>query len=269
VRLLVSVANAAEACAALAGGADLIDAKDPAAGPLGAVSPQMFREIEASVSRQRPVTAALGDGADEAAVEQAARAFAGAGARLVKIGFAGIVNAQRVGALTEAAVRGASDGGRGPCGVVAVAYADSDRAGSIAPDALVDVAARAGAEGMLLDTAYKNGPGLRDLVPPGALASIIARLHDHGLLVALAGQLTAGDLAFVRDAGADVAGVRGAACDSGRLGVVSADRVRSLQRSAGLSGPPSAALKGPPDFTAVPTVQGLHYYWPLIGKERR
>jgi len=242
VRLLVSVANAAEASAALAGGADLIDAKDPAAGALGAVSPQVFRDIHASVAGERPVTAALGDAAGEKQIERAATAFAGAGARLVKIGFAGIVSADRVGALTAAAVRGAGAGGRGPCGVVAVAYADADRAGSIAPAALVDVAARAGAEGMLLDTADKTGPGLRNLVAPAALAILISRLHRSGLFVALAGQLTAGDLAFVRDTGADVAGVRGAACDAGRMGQVSADRVRRLQCSAGLSGPRLAAL---------------------------
>ena len=124
MRLLVSVANAAEASAALAGGADLIDAKDPAAGALGAVSPQVFRDIHASVAGERPVTAALGDAAGEKQIERAATAFAGAGARLVKIGFAGIVSADRVGALTAAAVRGAGAGagGRGPCGVVAVAY---------------------------------------------------------------------------------------------------------------------------------------------------
>ena len=231
MRLLVSVASAAEASAALAGGADLIDAKDPMAGALGAVSSQVFRDIHVRVSGERPVTAALGDAADEEDVELAARAFARAGARFVKIGFAGIASVARVGALTAAGVRGASAGSHGACGVVAVAYADSDRAASLAPDALVEVAARAGAEGVLLDTAHKTGPGLRGLVAAGALAAWVDRVHETGLFVALAGQLTAQDLPFVRDAGADVAGVRGAACDHGRAGSVSADRVRLLQHS--------------------------------------
>ena len=104
----------------------------------------------------------------------------------------------------------------------------------------MDVAARAGAEGVLLDTADKTGPGLLALVPSAALATFIARVHARGLFVALAGQLTAGDLAFMRDTGADVAGVRGAACDTGRMGRVSADRVRLLQCSIG--GPERAAL---------------------------
>src|SRR4051812_2314771 len=115
VRLLVSVANAEEASAALLGGADLIDAKDPANGALGAVAPQVFLEIHARVSGERPVTAALGDAADTEDIERAARAFAGAGARLVKVGFAGIESADRAFALTAAAVRGANGAGNRRC----------------------------------------------------------------------------------------------------------------------------------------------------------
>jgi len=230
MRLLVSVASGAEASAALAGGTDVIDAKDALAGALSAVSVEVLREIHAAVAGRRPVTAALGDAADEAATERAAREFAAAGASLVKVGFAGIASAERVTALIAAAVRGARAGSDGSGGVVAVAYADAERGASLPPAALVEVAARAGAEGVLLDTADKGGPGLRGLVEAGALAAWVAEAHQTGLLVALAGKLTADDLPFVRDAGADIAGVRGAACVGGRTGTVSADRVRLLRR---------------------------------------
>src|SRR5438552_80298 len=106
MRLLVSVATAAEALAALDGGADVIDAKNPLAGALGAVSIDRLREIHAAVGGRRPVTAALGDAADEAAIEHDARAFAAAGAAFGKVGFAGIASAERVEALIVAAVRG-------------------------------------------------------------------------------------------------------------------------------------------------------------------
>ena len=244
MRLLVSVANVAEASAALAGGADVIDAKNPLAGALGAVSADVLREIHATVAGARLVTAAIGDAADEAEVGRAAGAFAAAGAALVKVGFAGITRASRVEMLIRAAVRGvgarAGNGGEGGkpepasersdlTGVVAVAYADANRAGSLAACAVVDVAARAGATGVLLDTADKSGPGLRGLMTPTALARWVAEAHDAGLLVALAGKLTADDLAFVRDAGADIAGVRGAVCDGGRTGRVSSTRVALLR----------------------------------------
>jgi uncharacterized protein (UPF0264 family) len=226
MQLLVSAADGADAAAALAGGADIVDAKNPHAGALGAVSLDRLMEIHLAVGSARPVTAAIGDASDEAAVEQLSFKVAALGTSLVKVGFSGIVSSARVAALIAAAGRGVKNGSRGRSGVVAVCYADD--AASVAPPALVAIAARAGARGILLDTSDKNGPGLRALVDEGALAAWVGRGHDHGLFVALAGKLTAGDLPFVRDTGADVAGVRGAACEGGRDGRVSADRVREL-----------------------------------------
>ena len=240
MRLLVSVQDAAEASAALAGNADIIDAKNPHAGALGAVSLPVLHDIHGAIGGVRPVSAALGDASDEAVVERDARAFVAAGARFVKIGFAGISSAERVQVLLEAAVRGARAGAAGRRkadatldGVIAVSYADGDAATSIAFTAFADVAARAGARGILLDTANKRGPGLRALVAPRDLAAWVSAAHTHGLLVALAGQLTADDLQFAGDAGADIAGVRGAACDQGRTGRVTAERVRALQTRMG------------------------------------
>jgi uncharacterized protein (UPF0264 family) len=232
MRLLVSVANATEASEALDGGADVIDAKDASAGALGAVSVDTLLEIRSIVAGTRPLTAALGDAIDEASVERSARAYATAGAVLVKVGFAGTVNPVRVGAVIAAAVRGAQAGNH-EAGVIAVAYADADRVASIPKGPLVEVASRAGAKGLLLDTADKTGPGLRGLVSPTTLARWVGEVHSAGLLVALAGQLTADDLSFVRDAGTDIVGVRGAACEGGRNGQVTADRVRQLRTACG------------------------------------
>jgi uncharacterized protein (UPF0264 family) len=192
----------------------------------------VLAEIHAAVGGAHPVTAAIGDAADEAAIEATACAFAAAGSALVKVGFAGIASAARIALLAAAAQRGVRAGG-GDRGVILVAYADATRATSLAPAALVDVAARAGARGILLDTADKRGPGLRALIAPGALAAWVARAHQRGLLVALAGKLAPDDLPFVRDTGADVAGVRGAACEGGRTGRVSAERVRMLRSLCG------------------------------------
>src|SRR5687768_4221350 len=120
MRLLVSVRNGQEAAAAAAGGADIIDAKEPDAGALGPVDADAFREIVSVSARvQRPVTAALGDGTSEDLLEQSAAVFVRGGAALVKIGFAGITSRERVERLLAAAGRPA-----GPGRVVAVAYAD-------------------------------------------------------------------------------------------------------------------------------------------------
>ncbi len=226
MRLLVSVASAADASAALAGGADLIDAKDPRSGALGAVSAGVLRRIHATVNAARPVTAALGDASDEAAIEHAARIFARAGATLVKIGFGDISSGRGVEALIAAAVRGAS---HARSGVVAVAYADGRGAHGLSPADLIGVAARAGAQGVLLDTKDKQGPGLHQLMTTQALERWITGVHAAGLFAAVAGKLTAEHLPMVRDAGADIAGVRGAACEGGRAGRVVADKVRLLR----------------------------------------
>ena len=63
-----------------------------------------------------------------------------------------------------------------------------------------------------------------------ALASLVAEAHATGLQVALAGALRAEDLPVVRATGADIAGVRSAACGDGRRsGRLDAVRVRALR----------------------------------------
>ena len=227
VQLLVSVMNADEARSAMKGGAHLVDAKDSHAGALGAVALAEFRAIHAVAAASRLVTAAIGDASDESAIERTAFEYAEAGAVLVKAGFAGIADPACLAALAAAAHRGALAGGRGRSAIVLVAYAD--QASRLAPAALADIAARSGARAVLLDTADKNAPGLRSLVDQRSLAAWVAYAHDCGLLVAVAGKLGPADLPFVRDAGADIAGVRGAACDGGRTGRVSAARVLALR----------------------------------------
>ena len=224
MKLLVSVADAAEAAAAVAGGADIVDAKDPRKGALGAVSLSALRGISALVAGACPLSAALGDATDEVVIERQAHAFAAAGARFVKVGFAGAAGFQEVAELAAHAVRGAG----GDSGVVAVAYADADRTSSPDRNMILDAAVAVGAVGVLLDTADKGGPGLRALVTPAALAAWVARAHAAGLLAALAGKLTLDDLTIARAAGADIAGVRGAACNAGRTSRVSAQKVREL-----------------------------------------
>src|SRR5262249_27258839 len=78
MRLLVSVASAAEALAALGGGADVVDAKDPHAGALGAVSAEVLHGIRAAIAGARPLSAALGDAIDEATIERDANTFVAA-----------------------------------------------------------------------------------------------------------------------------------------------------------------------------------------------
>ena len=61
-RLLVSVRGPDEALTALQAGADLIDAKDPERGALGALPPETVRAIAACIGDQAVTSAVAGDG---------------------------------------------------------------------------------------------------------------------------------------------------------------------------------------------------------------
>jgi uncharacterized protein (UPF0264 family) len=112
MRLLVSVRNVHEAAAALAGGADIVDAKEPSMGALGAVALPIFRDMCAMVGARAPISAALGDVASAAEVEALARAYAFAGASFAKIGFAGMTSPARVEQILTAGVCTAPRSGR-------------------------------------------------------------------------------------------------------------------------------------------------------------
>ena len=231
MKLLVSVVDAAEARAAAAAGADIVDVKDPAEGALGAPSPAVIAAVRAAVRAELPVSAALGDMPDlPGTASLAGLGAAHSGATFVKVGLWG-VSAERDAVELLRAVR---DGVAGIPGtvVVAAAYADARRVahGPLAPELLPGVARAAGVGACLLDTAVKDGRGLLEWLSPGELTSLVADAHAAGLQMALAGALRAEDLPAIRATGADIVGVRSAACDDGRRsGSLEAARVRALR----------------------------------------
>jgi uncharacterized protein (UPF0264 family) len=215
LRLLVSVTDAAEARLAVAGGVDVVDVKNPAEGSLGAPAPEVIVQVRRAVPAGLPVSAAIGDlPALPGTAALAALGAARCGAAYVKVGLWGASTEEQAVAVLRAAVAGV-DGG---AALIAGAYADAARVPSrpLGPRALVAAAARAGAAGCLLDTAVKDGRGLFEWLDPDALAALVAEAHAAGLEVALAGALRAEDLPVVRATGADIAGVRSAACRGGR-----------------------------------------------------
>jgi uncharacterized protein (UPF0264 family) len=231
VKLLVSVVSAAEARAALRGGADVIDVKDPSRGALGAPSPDSLTEILAEVGGEAPVSVALGDLPGAAAPRDGLTAAprdglgaprdlgAAAGrAAFVKVGLRGDVDSAvaRLAELRDLV---------GPeTEVVAAAYADAERCGALPPSVLPEVVARAGLAGALVDTCVKDGRGLYDWLTPAGLADLIARTPGT---FAVAGQLRLDELTRVE---ADYVGVRSAVCGGDRMGTVDAVLVEQAQR---------------------------------------
>ncbi|HEX4573895.1 MAG TPA: (5-formylfuran-3-yl)methyl phosphate synthase [Gemmatimonadales bacterium] len=239
MQLLVSVADGREARAALQGGADVIDAKDPRRGALGPVGPAALAAIRDAVPRPHPLSVALGDASEERAIAHAARRAARHGVAFLKVGFAGLAGAARARRLATAARWGAGERAE----LVLVAYADWRRAASLAPERVLAVAATVGAHGVLLDTAFKNAPVFA-LVSPDAVGAWVTAAHAAGLFAALAGSLGGADFATARALGADLVGVRGAACVGGRTGRVSPSRVAALRALAGAIPPARAAALG-------------------------
>ena len=157
----------------------------------------------------------------------AALGAAHSGAAFVKVGLWGASTEAEAVALLRA-VREAAPGAV----VVAGAYADARRVphAPLAPELLPRVARAAGVDVCLLDTAVKDGRGLLDWLAPDALTALVDEAHELGLEVALAGALRAEDLPVVGATGADIAGVRSAACADGRrTGSLDPARVRALR----------------------------------------
>jgi uncharacterized protein (UPF0264 family) len=240
MRLLVSVRSAAEVVPAVAGGAEIIDAKEPSRGSLGPVSPAVLAAIAAVLPGELPLSVALGDPAGAAAAGvavsaalEAAGPRTGGTSRTLGLAAAGSASAARQLLETAAQVASASPS---RVSVVAVAYADHEAAGAPARELVSRLAAGAGAQGVLLDTWRKDGRDLFRHVDSGTLREWVAASGRLGLLVALAGSLDVDGVRAAARLPADVVGVRGAACAGGREGVVLEERVRMLRRVLGEAG---------------------------------
>jgi uncharacterized protein (UPF0264 family) len=214
--LLVSVRSAEEARAALAGGADLIDVKEPSRGPLGRADTEIIQSIVNAVADRVPVSAALGEWAD-----WSPELFP-TNVAYVKWGLS------RMESVAEPAVLRVAGILSGPKPVL-VAYVDHRRAESPLPTWLANKACEHRFSAFLFDTAVKDGSSLLDWIEPSTLARIRFGLAHAGVRVALAGSLDVNSIRRLRPLAPDWFAVRGAACTGGRGGVVSAEKVRLLK----------------------------------------
>jgi uncharacterized protein (UPF0264 family) len=221
--LLVSVRSAAEARAALSGGAAIIDIKDPARGPLGMADARVWREVVESVEGRAPVSVAMGELVE---CEAAAGPDSWAGLHWRKLGLAGIGGDPRW-RDRWAAIRAAWPGPPW----IAVAYADFEGVGAPAPGEVVEAAIASGCSGVLFDTWEKGRPS--PIEAGEDWGTLVERVHAAGLLAVLAGGLDAEGIRRLAPLRPDFFAVRGAGCAGGdRRGMVDAGRVRALAVAA-------------------------------------
>ncbi len=222
--LLVSVRDADEARAALSGGAEVIDVKEPQNGPLGAASRSVIAEIVETVGGRRPVTVALGELADQPDLGLVVEGIA-----VAKVGLAGSCRSDW-GAGIASLRRGLPHGVE----LAMAAYLDYEAAASPAPEEVLQATINAGGGWLVLDTWDKSGPSSLSLGPDGWLAGLCRRAAEGGVPCVLAGRLGLENVPAAWACGPRLIGVRGAACEGGRAGRVAAERVQTLaQQLAG------------------------------------
>lgn len=244
--LLVSVRNADEVLAAIAGGAAIIDIKDPAAGSLGAATPAAVASVAAAVAGRAPWTVAAGELRDELSDRgRTLRWLRAIGERLaasdgpaiprpaaVKLGLAGMAAHRPVEwrrAFHETMLALSAE-----TATVAVAYADWRRVAAPDPRDVVAAAVEAGCGVFLIDTADKSHAPLLGACGADDLASWIAEARAAGMGVALAGRLAIDDIPLLRPLAPDVVALRSAVCSNGRFGPVDVALVRRAAAEVGL-----------------------------------
>ncbi len=242
-QLLVSVRNAAEAIAAVEGGADIIDVKEPNRGSLGCAAPAVIREIGAvvrgSLFSQRPLSVALGEltewkfcpsvelemTATQSRIQsnpdrrleeefELRAACQHATPQFLKIGLANIVSTQPGQSWVSRwnSVRKSFSGAHS---WVAVGYADSEQAGAPDVDKVLDAAVETGCGILLIDTYQKDESTILDWLTLNQLHSLRRETLRHGIKLALAGRITLSHLPAIRAVSADIIAVRGAVCECG------------------------------------------------------
>jgi uncharacterized protein (UPF0264 family) len=224
-RLLISVRSAAEAEAAMTGGADIIDVKEPLRGALGAADVDVLRAVRDAVDTALPLSAALGELRHEGGGEEnGAAPRLPYGYRYAKLGLAGCDDwpswRQRWRSAMLALPQAVE--------AVAVAYADWRLAAAPTPGDVLDAAVQFGCVGLLVDTFDKQAGDLFHWLAEEELAALIEAAQRERMFVALGGSLTLESAPRAIATRADVIAVRGAACSGDRSGRIDLARVRSL-----------------------------------------
>ena len=184
MKLLVSVRSAAEVAPALAGGADIIDAKEPGHGSLGPGEPRCVGgdccRSSGTLLAQRGA-GRLQDRRMKLALSFPRGAASEAGATVPE---SGLSRSRRTSASTQHPELGDDTAARSSAtpAVIAVAYADAARVAAIDPWLLVELAAKAGATGILLDTYTKGSGSLLTWFTPEELMRWVASARAPGCL---------------------------------------------------------------------------------------
>ena len=156
--------NEKEASQAVAGGADIIDVKNPKEGPLGANYPWIIKKIRELTPPNMEVSCTLGEVPNlPGSISLAALGAASLGVDYIKVGLYGFTTEHEAISLLESVNRAAKDY-NSKVKVVAAGYADAERVGTLNPMLIPEIALKSHVEVAMLDTAVKDGKNLFDFL---------------------------------------------------------------------------------------------------------
>lgn len=209
-KLLVSVRTVEEAQAALSGGADWIDVKEPQNGALGRADPKTLLSISNEIHGTAPLSAALGELSDWNHGEISSSTMESYS--LVKVGTA---RSRNILILNK--IKSISEEIKKPIQQFALAaYADHDRAESPSPQELPSLCADIGIPFLLIDTHTKDSTHLFDWLDQTALGAIQRSCKKHHVKLALAGRISLDHVDWLKNISPDIVGVRSSVCQDGQ-----------------------------------------------------
>ncbi len=233
MKLLVSPTDEKEALEAIAGGAHIIDVKNPKEGTLGASFPWVIKKIRAITPKNIEISCAIGDLPNlPGTASLAALGAATLGVSYIKAGLYGVKNKDEAIKLMQNITK-AVKAFDGSIKLVATGYADAELIGAVNPLLIPSIAHASECDVAMIDTAVKDGKSLLDFLSLHKLKAFVDEAHNFNLKVALAGSLKKEHLHLLYKLGTDIVGIRGAACTGGDRhgGHITRQRVHDLMQT--------------------------------------
>ncbi len=232
MKLLVSPINVEEANICKLGGADIIDAKNPKEGSLGANFPWMIKAVKKAAGSV-PVSATIGDfNYKPGTASLAALGAAVAGAEYIKVGLYDIQTREQALEMLTSIVRSVKDYDKNKK-VVASGYSDYRRINSISLFELPEIGEQAGVDVVMMDTGIKDGRSTFEFLAEQELMSFVSDAKDRGLQTAIAGTIKFKDIPALKRISPDIIGVRGCVCGGDRNSAIKRELVERLKAEIG------------------------------------
>lgn len=198
---LASVRSLEEAHLVQASGVDILDLKEPKEGALGAVSPDLIRQVVSAFRGQTTISATIGDHpCDDSTIQKRIKHTADLGVDFVKVGWFQTEQTDVHTCLKT--IRAATD-----TQIIIVMFADQ-----MPSLDLIDAIVHSGINGVMIDTADKRAGSLLDILHISDLHHFVTRARDQALITGLAGSLREEDIPELVGLQADYLGFRGALC---------------------------------------------------------